>query len=77
MASYLQKEINRIYPDSMSITDVFVYSTISDIAAYITGKIEPSAKEIPVVSQGSGDIETLVQQFMDGELSLDDLENLV
>ncbi len=77
LASYLQKEINRIYPDAMAITDVFVYSTVSDIAAYITGKLEPPAKEKPALPQGSGDIENLVQQFMNGELSLDDLENLV
>lgn len=77
LASYLQKEINRIYPDAMAITDVFVYSTISDIAAYITGKLEPPVKEMPDGPVDGGNIEDLVQQFMNGELSLEDLENLV
>ena len=76
LASYLQKEINRIYPDAMAITDVFVYSTVSDIAAYIAGKLEPP-KQDATLSQNGADIEALVQKYMDGELSLDDLENLV
>ncbi len=76
LASYLQKEINRIYPDAMAITDVFVYSTVSDIAAYITGKLAPPDGE-DTAPQTKGDLEDLIQQFMKGELSLDDLENLV
>jgi polyketide synthase PksN len=77
LASYLQKEINRIYPDAMAITDVFVYSTISDIAAYISGKLEPVTVETTGQPSTAGNIEDLVQQFMNGELSLDDIENLV
>lgn len=76
LASYLQKEINRIYPDTMAITDVFVYSTISDIAAYISGKLgldKPKQEE----SASDADIEDLVQQFMSGKLSIEDMENLV
>ena len=77
LASYLQKEINRIYPDAMAITDVFVYSTVADIAAYISGKLEPPVKEASTAPRDAGNIEDLVQQFMNGELSLDDIENLV
>ena len=77
LASYLQKEINRIYPDAMAITDVFVYSTVADIAAYISGKLEPPVKEASAAPRDAGNIEDLVQQFMNGELSLDDIENLV
>ncbi len=77
LASYLQKEINRIYPDALAITDVFVYSTIADMAAYISGKLEPKSVEAAPDSSEGADIEALVQQFMDGALSMEDLENLV
>ncbi len=76
LASYLQKEINRIYPDAMAITDVFVYSTISDIAAYISGKLGLDAPKLEE-ADSDADIEDLVRQFMSGKLSIEDMENLV
>ncbi len=76
LASYLQKEINRIYPDAMAITDVFVYSTIADIAAYISGKLGLSSPQTEEVASDA-QLEDLVQQFMSGKLSLEEMENLV
>ncbi|MBR6825147.1 MAG: SDR family NAD(P)-dependent oxidoreductase, partial [Oscillospiraceae bacterium] len=77
LASYLQKEINRIYPDAMAITDVFVYSTIADIAAYIAGKQKPPVKADDILIPEEGNIEDLVQKFVNGEISLEDIEKLV
>lgn len=77
LASYLQKEINRIYPDAMAITDVFVYSTIADIAAYIAGKLGIEQANSRQVEAEETDIEDLVQKFVSGKLSLEEMELLV
>lgn len=77
LASYLQKEINRIYPDAMAITDVFVYSTIADIAAYIAGKLGIEQPNSQQVEAEETDIEDLVQKFVSGKLSLEEMELLV
>lgn len=77
LASYLQKEINRIYPDSMAITDVFAYSTIADIAKYISEKLGIASDTEIITEEEAVDIEDLVQQFVSGELSLEEMEQLI
>lgn len=77
LASYLQKEINKIYPSTVAITDVFAYSTIVDMAAYISEKNGTSKEHIAIDQNKDADIEDLVQQFVQGDLSIEEMEHLI
>lgn len=81
LASYLHKELDKIYPGVLVITDVFVYSTITDIAEYISSK-SLAGKEKWVIEEAAAtsedeDIEKLIAQFVQGELDIDEIEMLM
>ena len=62
----------------VAITDIFIYSTISEIAAMISNKIgaaDDESKTKP--SKEDVDIEKIVQQYVDGTINMDDVENLI
>ena len=83
LASTLQKKIDEKYPNILSIMDIFTYSTIENISAYISSKLnddEPLATIEDFASskeQDDEDIESLVDQFLDGGLNMEDIENLL
>ena len=77
LASYLQKEINKIYPSVVAITDVFAYSTIADMAAYISEKTRKVIGDVAIAEDDDMDIENLVQQFVQGNLGIEEMEHLI
>lgn len=83
LASYLQKEMNKIYPNVMAITDVFTYSTILEMADFIDHKVNSSVKKkLEIVRENKKeeegqDIEALLTQFMNGAIDRDKLEELL
>lgn len=83
LASALQKKIDEKYPNILSIMDIFTYSTIENISAYISSKLDgdqplATIQEIAAAEeQDEEDIEALVDQFLDGGLNMEDIENLL
>lgn len=75
LISYLFKKLDEIYPGAIDITGLFVHETVADIAAYIDSRLTPG-EEAPL-EQMEQDVETLVGQFVSGELSEAELEALL
>lgn len=77
LASFLHKEVNKFYPGIVAITDIFVYSTVEGMAAFIDKKIHTTEKEDTQIQEEEYDIEKLVAQFVNGEIDRDKLEELL
>lgn len=75
LISYLFKKLDEIYPGVIDITGLFVHETVADIAAYIDSRLAPE-EEAPLEKMEQ-DVETLVGQFVSGELSEAELEALL
>ncbi|SFR69975.1 type I polyketide synthase [Anaeromicropila populeti] len=79
-ATYLQKEIEKEFPGIMDITDVFVYSSVCDMAQFIESRLELSkAKktdaEKPV--QFDEDLVALLQMVGSGQMKVEDANKLL
>lgn len=84
LATYLLKEIDRFYPDRMTITDIFLYSTIETMALYISQQLEQGRdpdeyqeNRQQESTEHEEDMGMLLDKFMDGSLSLDQMEKLL
>lgn len=83
LASTFQKNIDEKYPNILSIMDIFTYSTIENIAAFISSKTTGEEKMMKIEdvvekSDESGtDIEELLDRFLDGGLNMDEVDNLL
>ena len=77
LAAYLHKEVNKVFPNALDVTDVFAYSTVADMAEFITNKQEASNENAKTESDSDEKIEDLVRQFVSGELSIDEIEALI
>ncbi len=75
LAAYLHKEIDKFYPGVLVITDIFVYSTIEEIAKFIESKLKD--KEPPKDNTEESDLEDMVAKFMSGELNLEQLDAMI
>ena len=85
-ATYLQKELNNSYPQAMDITDVFVYSSIKEMADFIDSKIQQERKEESMeqrhlnedkgksttsfAKNAKGDLNELLQMLADGKIDV-------
>jgi beta-ketoacyl synthase len=77
LAAYLQKEVEKFYPGVLAIADTFIYSTISEMSDYISRKTGARIIEAEETIKESSDVESLVQQFMNGELDIDELGKMI
>ena len=82
LASALQKQIDEKYPDILSIMDIFTYASIENISSYIhsnlSGEKELLTIDALVSSNGQEEnIDDVVDRFLDGELDMDDIEELL
>ncbi|MFW5434640.1 SDR family NAD(P)-dependent oxidoreductase [Paenibacillus apiarius] len=70
LAAYLQKELDKFYPGIIVITDMFVYSTVVEIAQYIEAKTMKSDK-ITVTKESSNNLKDMVDQFVAGDMNME------
>ena len=75
LISYLFKKLDEEFPGAIDITGLFVHETVAQIATYIDSRQAPQ-EEAPLERIG-GDVESLVGQFVNGELSEAELEALL
>ncbi|SFS08599.1 type I polyketide synthase [Anaeromicropila populeti] len=78
LTAALHKGINKIYPGIMSITDIFIYSSVLEISEYIdskTGKKKPVVFE--TIEEDDEEIDDLLQKFVNGDISKDMMEHLI
>jgi amino acid adenylation domain-containing protein len=70
----LHSKIDRIYPDNVTVTDLFSYSTISKLAAFIESNLKPELQEETKMSQFSFEKEfsSFFSKLKQGLLSLDE-----
>ncbi|KOP78299.1 phosphopantetheine attachment protein [Lysinibacillus sp. FJAT-14745] len=77
LASYLHKEMNKVYPGMTAITDIFVYSSVVEISSHIESKMGPSAEKLVIEEddnkQNEEDLEKLVEQFASGDMDLNQM----
>lgn len=82
LALNLQKALNAEFGSMLTITDIFVYSSIIELAEYITSssavkteppKIETSQKQ---TTQLESNIDDLYEQLMNGELDTEQILNI-
>ena len=77
LASYLHKEIDKFYPNIMVITDIFVYSSIEEIANFIELKMKETEELEQIVEEDATEIEDMVAKFMNGDINLDELDAMI
>jgi len=74
LAAYLHKEMNKVYPGVMAITDIFVYSSVAEISNHIESKLGAGAKKLVIEEeQNEQNLEKLVAQFAEGDMDLDQM----
>ncbi|MNE41719.1 Polyketide synthase PksJ [compost metagenome] len=76
LAAYLQKELDKFYPGVIMITDMFVYSTVVEIARYIEAKTMKSNK-ITVEKESNNNLKDMVDQFVAGDMDLEQVISLL
>lgn len=80
LISYLFKKLDEAYPGVIDITGLFVHETVSQISAYIDSRLKPEEEqpleEVPT-EEDAPDVEAIVNQFVNGTFSDDELEALL
>ncbi len=76
-ATYLQKEIDSIYPNVMDITDVFVYPTIEQMAAFVDSKTVIEEIKQPVRATDTDQMRKLLEQLAAGEIDVSKAGRLI
>lgn len=71
LVAYLHKEIDRYYPKVLTITDLFLYSTVSEIAGFI----EERQKKEDVAE--ASDLENLLDMLVSGEMEIEDVNEQI
>lgn len=87
LAANLQKEIEKKYPNSISISDIFSCSTVERIAAFVNEQAnaskpklvigEETKTEIQDVDDDEIDIEALVEQLSEGKIDIELMESML
>lgn len=85
LATHLLKALNKTFPGRVDISDIFTYSTVSDMAGYIESKIakeqppaesteSPATQETEFIDTDLDMLDSILDQLESGELSVDDAE---
>lgn len=69
IATEVLKVLNQIYGDCLSISDMFSYSTIEEMAAYLDSKKEQTAGEV----EDANEYGTMMDKFEKGEIEVEDM----
>ncbi|MRN52279.1 type I polyketide synthase [Paenibacillus monticola] len=78
LATYLLKEINVSFPGVMDITDVFIYSTILEMADYIDNQQQTVVVKSPMKKEESDEqMERILEKLARGEISAAEVEKLI
>lgn len=79
LATRLLKEIDKVFPGMIDISNIFAYPTINEMAIFIESKGKPK-KETNKNSVGSiphNNIDDLLEQVENGRISIDDADRLL
>lgn len=68
----MQVELAKIYPNVVSVTDLFAYPTVSKLAAYIQEQLEPVAEEVEVEENVDQKLAIMLEKVGEGDLSMED-----
>lgn len=68
----MQGELAKIYPNVVSVTDLFAYPTVSKLAAYIQEQLEPVAEEVEAEESMDQKLATMLEKVEEGDLSMED-----
>jgi polyketide synthase PksN len=70
IATYVLKELDKVYPGVVDISDMFVYTTVKDLAAYINSKIKKGEEQVlPTIE------ETMIR-LANGEITIEEASRL-
>lgn len=75
LIAYLHKELEKYYPGVTSITDLFLYSSILEIADFIQSK--QSLTTTLEDGNASQNIDDLLEKLINGELDIDDVDHMI
>ncbi len=84
LAANLQKEIEKKYPNSISISDIFSCSTVERIAAFVNEQANISGPRHIIEEAGEQnaedddiDIESLVEQLAEGKIDVELMDSIL
>lgn len=76
-ATYLQKEIDTLYPNVMDITDVFVYPSIARMAEYIDSKTATAKQKKNLPEADSEQMKKMLEMLASGEIDVSEAGKLL
>ncbi len=77
-ATQLLKEIEKEFPKTIDISDVFVYPSVRELSGYIRKVIEKKeGKKDEIKNPGQGDLIETLEKLSKGEISIEDMEKLI
>ncbi|URZ17239.1 SDR family NAD(P)-dependent oxidoreductase [Clostridium felsineum] len=81
LATYLFREIDKTFPDMLNISDIFTYSSVSEMAKYIESLIKESEDKVnekSFTTNSTSDIDNMLDNILDGvengEISINDVD---
>jgi len=74
LATYLLNEVNEVYDNIFDITDIFTYSSITSMAGAIFKKL---AKPVKQSVEEYDDLDALLQELVDGKVTVDDIKSKI
>lgn len=78
LAAMLHKELDKLFPEQVAITEIFIYSSIEEMAAYLRKKTAEHSRQQPKKDiQEQVDIESFVSKFAKGEFAIDDISKIL
>lgn len=80
IATVLLKEMDKVFPDLLDVTDIFTYPSVVDISEYIEQKIFPKMqkKETKIVEVSENlTIEKIVEKLSQNEISPEEADQMI
>lgn len=78
LATQLLQETDKDYPDTVDITDIFSYSTIFDMAQYISSKkdLDEDGDNVIECENNNSDLDSLLAKLADGDITAEEADIL-
>jgi polyketide synthase PksN len=75
----LTRKLNEYFPDKVHIVDIYSYPTISELASYLEGILDSAPGTTPAssISNEHMSLDVLMERFKDGEITAEQLDQLI
>lgn len=77
LATHLAKEMGKEFPGLIDISDIFNYSTVHDLAAYIERQRNPEPEQVPEAGKSDEEMEAILERLARGEIGIHEVDELL